>query len=609
MRSPSSVRIHTTSRTQHIKSPPPNPLRRPSLPAVDPHPLSPLGLALALAPTPTPTHTLNSPSTTLAHPPSPTTLGHHSRPSPSPTPTPSLSHPGEDPTGSAIGGVAIEFFGDVTVETRVRAAPPAMPIEATSSLGGVVASASAALGASGGDGDGGDAGVISIAVGATLGVLVLLVGVALVLWHRQRKRAQRSGTSPGRRHIHRGGSNSRAKTGMRSAWLPPHTSLSACPTPLPALLSQHGLDRRASTALLPSPCFHRRASTALPPSPCLRRPASTALPLPQTEWCIRVAATADPCTCVVTAQRMDDQSPLSYADIGGVGMASLPKSPLPLSPLGTSSTTASAADGARSHTLPSPAPLPAPSLGADAPSTLGPPSLAMGFPSLNSFRNFGAFSFNFGSNFSIGLPTAQPSSPQESSTAAASRAASRLSGHVGLPGTVAMAGGHAPASLQAGVASASASSSAKEQLSWNEDSLAPHGPSLTASRRSSNNGGGGGGVATAKSKPFLWHELSLREPPLGSGAFGDVWMCSHAASEYAVKRLRPEVFQAVRCCRPRHSGAYTYVRVHICCTTGLVNIHTSHTYTHAHIHACIHACIHTCIHIHTRHRAGWSTCS
>ena len=28
---------------------------------------------------------------------------------------------------------------------------------------------------------------------------------------------------------------------------------------------------------------------------------------------------------------------------------------------------------------------------------------------------------------------------------------------------------------------------------------------------------------------------------IGAGAYGEVWRCTHAASEYAVKRLRPEV--------------------------------------------------------------------
>ena len=41
-----------------------------------------------------------------------------------------------------------------------------------------------------------------------------------------------------------------------------------------------------------------------------------------------------------------------------------------------------------------------------------------------------------------------------------------------------------------------------------------------------------------------WHELTLRSPSIGSGSFGEVWICSHAASEYAVKRLRTEVVRS-----------------------------------------------------------------
>ena len=37
-----------------------------------------------------------------------------------------------------------------------------------------------------------------------------------------------------------------------------------------------------------------------------------------------------------------------------------------------------------------------------------------------------------------------------------------------------------------------------------------------------------------------WEELEMRSPAIGSGAFGEVWMCTHAASEYAVKVLQQD---------------------------------------------------------------------
>ena len=53
------------------------------------------------------------------------------------------------------------------------------------------------------------------------------------------------------------------------------------------------------------------------------------------------------------------------------------------------------------------------------------------------------------------------------------------------------------------------------------------------------------GSQRRSSSAFIpWDELTLHEPPLGAGSFGKVWMCTHAATEFAVKRLRPEVLKA-----------------------------------------------------------------
>ena len=86
---------------------------------------------------------------------------------------------------------------------------------------------------------------------------------------------------------------------------------------------------------------------------------------------------------------------------------------------------------------------------------------------------------------------------------------------------------------------------------WAASTTAPDGTTEQLSWDDPNSPGGAAAVGGARLraasradavKPIPWSELRLREPPIGSGTFGQVWMCSHAASEYAVKRLRPEVF-------------------------------------------------------------------